>query len=102
MDAAYISFLPMTMTGGIWPVSVNGGEPEIRAGNDTASLRFVTPGLFAVVWISLRSGRDVSESDTLEGPPVAVVSESTAIGRVTTRSAAISDSPLRIARSSAW
>jgi predicted permease len=76
INAAYISFLPMTMTGGIWPVSVNGGEPQIGAGNDTASLRFVTPGLFAALGISWRLGRDVSESDTLEGPPVAVVSES--------------------------
>ena len=74
-SAAYISFLPMVMGGGIWPVSVN-GEPVIRDRSQTASVRFVTAGFFAALGIPLHRGRDVSELDTLDRPFVAVVSES--------------------------
>ena len=74
-DAAYVSFLPMVMRGGIWPVAVN-GEPEDRAENATASLRFVTPGFFATLGIPRLLGRDVSEADTRASPLVAVVSDS--------------------------
>ncbi len=44
MDAAYITALPMTWGGGIWPVEVNGSS-QIRTEGTSASLRFVTPGL---------------------------------------------------------
>ncbi|MBL8221145.1 MAG: FtsX-like permease family protein, partial [Bryobacterales bacterium] len=74
-SAAYISFLPMTIGGGIWPVSV-GGLTVSRAENHPASLRFVTPGFFTTMGISLRAGRDVSESDTRDKQYVAVVSRS--------------------------
>jgi putative ABC transport system permease protein len=73
--AAYISYLPMTMTGGIWPAVVNGDERN-RSGNSGASLRFVTPGFFSTMAIPLRTGRDVRDSDTADRPLVAVVSES--------------------------
>ena len=76
-SAAYISFLPMTMTGGIWPVSAEGKQAELgRSGSHTASLRFVTPGFFATLGIPLHRGRDVRESDNLNAPFAAVVSES--------------------------
>lgn len=76
-SAAYISYLPMTMTGGIWPVTVDGNPVEVqRAGPHQASLRFVTPGFFATLGIPLHRGRDVGESDTLDAPFAAVVSES--------------------------
>jgi predicted permease len=74
-SAAYISFLPMVMRGGIWPVAVPGG-PQDPADLQKASLRFVTPGFFAALAIPLHRGRDVSESDTRNSPFVAVVSES--------------------------
>jgi predicted permease len=73
--AAYISYLPMTMRGGIWAVSLD-NKPVDRAGTSTASLRYVTPGFFSTLEIPLRRGRDVRESDTQESPYVAVVSES--------------------------
>jgi predicted permease len=73
--AAYISFLPMVMTGGIWSIQAE-GEPRESQTQHTASLRFVTPGFFDVMRIPLRRGRDVSESDAGEALPVAVVSES--------------------------
>jgi len=76
--AAYISFLPMVMHGGIWPVSIDGQPQDLTRGGDshTASMRFVTPGFFAALGIPLLRGRDVGESDTIDRPYAAVVSES--------------------------
>lgn len=73
--AAFISFLPMEMTGGIWPVVMHGDEAVREAGN-AASLRFVTPGFFATLAIPILRGRDVEQSDTFDRPFVAVVSNS--------------------------
>ncbi len=73
-NAGYISFLPLAMRGGIWPVGVP-GAPEDEA-PDTASLRFVTPGFFASLDIAVEAGRDVSNADTEETQMVAVVSRS--------------------------
>jgi predicted permease len=74
-DAAYISFLPMVMGGGIWPVEIKGKPQELTA-RQLASLRFVTPGFFSIMNIPLLMGRDVSEADTRQAPFVALVSES--------------------------
>lgn len=74
-SAAYISFLPMVMRGGLWSAAVPGG-PQDPAELQKASLRFVTPGFFASLGIPLRRGRDVSLYDTSTSPYVAVVSES--------------------------
>lgn len=72
---AYTSFLPMVMRGGIWPVTIE-GQPHGEAGFRLASARFVTPGFFATMGVPLVMGRDVSDSDTLDRPLAAVVSES--------------------------
>jgi predicted permease len=74
-DAAYITALPMTWGGGIWPVLVD-GRSQIRTAGNSASMRFVTPGLFSTLGIPIKSGRAISESDTADRPYVAVVSES--------------------------
>ena len=74
-NAAYISFLPMVMGGGIWPVIFD-GESETREGDNTASMRFATSEIFATLGIPLRLGRGFEATDTLESPFVAVVSES--------------------------
>jgi predicted permease len=75
-NAAYVSFLPISMGGGIWPVSVN-GEITTRANiNQNASLRYVTPGYFATMGIPLKQGRDIEQSDGRGKRYVAVVSES--------------------------
>jgi predicted permease len=73
--AAYITALPMAWGGGIWPVQVN-GQSDIRTEQNSASMRFVTPGLFSTLGIPLKRGRGISESDTGDRPYVAVVSES--------------------------
>jgi putative ABC transport system permease protein len=75
-SAAYISFLPMVMRGGIWPVGVDGDTVLDRSEQHTASARFVTPEFFSAMGIPLLRGRDVSESDTIDQPFVAVVSQS--------------------------
>ncbi|HEY4229466.1 MAG TPA: FtsX-like permease family protein, partial [Thermoanaerobaculia bacterium] len=75
-SAAYISFLPMLMRGGIWGVTLE-GRPEIPTSRaNAASLRFVTPGFFETLGIPIRLGRDVRETDTHDVPFVAVVSDS--------------------------
>lgn len=74
-SAAYISFLPMTMRGGIWPVSVN-GEPNVQRNQNSSSLRYVTPGFFQTLAIPMHAGRDFTDADTADEPAVAVVSES--------------------------
>jgi predicted permease len=80
--AAYVSFTPFTMRGGMWevltttpdPTNLGGfaAPPDVRR----ASMRFVTPGYFETIGIPLRQGRDISVTDSLETPGVAVVSES--------------------------
>ena len=73
--AAYISFLPMVMRGGIWPVVMNGAEAT-RSSANTASLRFITPQFFSALQIPVTLGRELDESDDDSRPNVAVVSES--------------------------
>jgi putative ABC transport system permease protein len=72
--AAYTSFLPMVMRGGIWKVQLPGDAPQDDA--KRASLRFVTPGYFDTLGIPLRAGRDVTDGDRVDAPFVAVVSDS--------------------------
>jgi predicted permease len=75
-NAAYATGLPMAMSGGIWPVSVD----NVKTSRDKAgaSVRYVTPGFFATLGIPLRRGRDIRDSDTARQPYVAVISESLA------------------------
>jgi putative ABC transport system permease protein len=73
-SAAYVTGLPMVMTGGIWKVVPEGETPE--PDRSSASSRFVTPDYFKTLSIPLRAGRDVRDDDDLNKPLVAVVSES--------------------------
>ena len=83
-SASYISFLPMTMRGGIWEVlstirdesSPGGFVPLDPKQSYSASIRYVMPKFFETLGTPILNGRDVSMSDTLESPFVAVVSES--------------------------
>ncbi|MET0620571.1 MAG: ABC transporter permease, partial [Thermoanaerobaculia bacterium] len=75
VDAGFISFVPMTMGGGIWAVGEE-GQPEDAVNSRVASLRFATPGYFTAIRIPLLAGRGLAEADTLASPRVAVVSQS--------------------------
>ena len=72
--AAYTSYLPMTMRGGVWPVVVP-GRPESTGDIDNASARYITPDYFRVMEIPLKSGRRFEETDSLQAQPVVIVSE---------------------------
>lgn len=72
--AAFTSFLPMVMGGGI--VNVRAGDQIDPSAADSASRRYVTPGYFETLGIPLRAGRDVEPRDSMESEMVAVVSES--------------------------
>ena len=70
--ASVTSFRPMgDFRGGMWKPIVNGQDSKVHA-----AARFVTPGYFASMGISLVRGRDVMDSDHTRTQPVAVVSES--------------------------
>jgi predicted permease len=73
--AAYTSFTPMIMRGGIWAVEMPGLTPNDSEPH-SVSLRFLTSGYFDALGIPLKRGRDLSDSDTFDSPFVAVVSES--------------------------
>ena len=72
--AGFVSFLPMTMPGGIFPVALPGEQAQISG--RVASMRYATPDYFAAMGIPLRRGRDIRETDDLHQPMVAVVSQS--------------------------
>ena len=74
--AAYITGLPMVMTGRVTGVTIPGREGSAEFRGEVASIRFVTPGYFRTMEIPLLRGRDVEEGDIRGRTPVAVVSES--------------------------
>lgn len=74
-SAAYVSGVPMAMSGGIWPVTVP-GQPTEPGATSNASLRFASPGFLETLGIPLQRGRDVAETDRANQPFVAVVSAS--------------------------
>jgi predicted permease len=74
-NAAFISSVPMVWRGGIWPVGLTGEVLERRDDN-TASMRYATPGFFSTMQIPVLAGRDVSDNDTFRTQHVAVVSQS--------------------------
>ena len=79
-SAAFISFMPMSsFRGGMWPVSIKGdgdAASDVRAANNVAAIRYVTPGFFRTLGTPLTRGRDIEDGDTQDRPYVAVVSES--------------------------
>jgi putative ABC transport system permease protein len=78
--AGFISFLPMsTFRGGLWPVSVPGdagSTDDTRTANNVASLRYVTPGFFQAMGMTLKRGRALDDADGQGRQFAAVVSES--------------------------
>jgi predicted permease len=75
-SAAFISGLPMIMTGIITEVMVPGHDSLHRRAGGGVSHRWVTPQYFRAMGIPIHRGRDVQDADTRDRPWVAVVSES--------------------------
>jgi predicted permease len=73
--AAYTSFLPMVMRGGLWPIDIP-EQPQDPSNREYASLRYITTGYFSTMGIPLLEGRDVVETDTQDAPKIAVISRS--------------------------
>ncbi|MEO5762965.1 MAG: ABC transporter permease [Vicinamibacteria bacterium] len=73
-SAAYVTFLPMVMRGGIWDVTFPGRASANS--EDKASMRYVTPGFFQTLGVPIHQGRDMNAFDTADAPAVAVVSAS--------------------------
>lgn len=72
--AAYTSYLPMTMRGGVWDVTIAGrATPQGRTEN--ASARFITPEYFRAMGIPVMAGRIFDDSDSPASRPVAIVSQ---------------------------
>src|SRR4029078_2984352 len=72
---AYTSYLPFTIRGGVWDVTVPGRVlPKGRVEN--ASSRFSSPRSFRAMNIPLIAGRRFEESDSMQSLPVAIVSQS--------------------------
>ncbi len=74
--AGCVSFLPLTMGGGIFPVWLEGQPRDTSRVSLNAMYRIATPGYFSAMGIPLISGRDFGEEDSLDKPRVAVVSAS--------------------------
>ena len=73
--AAYTSFLPVAMGGGIWEVKLP-GETHDKALARSASLRFITDDYFRTMGIPVLEGRGPTGVDLQNSLPVAVVSQS--------------------------
>jgi len=74
-SAAYVSFLPIVLKGGVQPYTVE-GHPFPPAEFHNAYVRFATPDYFSTLRIPLLEGRDIRESDSADRLFVCVVSES--------------------------
>jgi predicted permease len=74
-SAAFISGLPLVVTGLVTGVEVAGQDPR-RARTDGASHRWITPQYFKTMGIPHVGGRDVEPADTSSRAWVAVVSAS--------------------------
>jgi predicted permease len=74
-QAAFVSALPLTLRGGVWPVYYP-GQPAIP-GRQTQSclVRIITPKYFDVMGIPLIAGRTFDDRDNLKGELAAVVSQ---------------------------
>lgn len=74
--AAYITGLPMVMTGRITGIAIPGREVTPGFRNEVVSVRFVTSQYFRTMGIPLVRGRDIEDGDVRGRVAAAVISES--------------------------
>ncbi len=72
--AGYVSFLPLTMRGGLFPIWVEGQPRERLHTSMDAMFRVASPGYFSAMSIPLLSGRDFGDQDSLDLQRTAIVS----------------------------
>jgi putative ABC transport system permease protein len=77
-SAAGISALPLSMSSRSTGIGIEGEPPPAPGQVHLVDNRSVTPGYFSTMGIPLLSGRDVAWTDTPDGPPVIVISETMA------------------------
>ena len=76
IDAAAIaSALPLTQDTSTYNVQIEGQAPTRGTGEPTAMYYQVSPGFFHTFGARLVAGRDFTEADTADRPPVAIVNE---------------------------
>jgi predicted permease len=67
------------LSGGAWANRVRSDAPGSPTGQEASSLmNFVSPGYFSAMRMTLRAGRDISDTDTPTSPPIAIVNETAA------------------------
>ena len=74
--AAFITGLPMVVTGLITGIEIPGQDPRAAGANSAASHRWVTSQYFRTMGIPLHRGRDIEDTDSADRAWVAVVSGS--------------------------
>ncbi len=77
-SAAGISALPLSMSSRSTGIGIEGEPPPAPGQAHLVDNRSVTPGYFSTMGIPLLSGRDVAWTDTPNGQPVIVISETMA------------------------
>lgn len=78
-SAAATSDVPLGAGGaGSWPIQVEGQPPQPLAQQPIVAAEEVTPNYFATLRIPILRGRDFSDADTSESPPVVLVNEAMA------------------------
>ena len=92
--SGFINLLPLHLWGRNGNVSIEGRAPDAPGREPFAELRVVTPGYFHAMGIGMKRGRELSDADTSQSQPVAVINETLAtkyfggedpIGRKTNR-----------------
>jgi predicted permease len=74
-QVAFVSALPLTLRGGVWPVYYPGQSPIPGKQAQSCLVRTITPRYFDVMGIPLIGGRTFDDRDTLKGELVAMVSQ---------------------------
>ena len=76
--AGFIQFLPLQDWGWNGNFTIDGHPPLSASRQPLAELRYVTPDYFAAMGIPLIKGRDLSDRDTPDTPPVCLINETLA------------------------
>jgi putative ABC transport system permease protein len=76
--AGAISYLPLGGGENVGSFDVEGGPPVVPGNEPKAERRWVTPGYFAAMGISIRRGRVFTSRDSADQPSVVVINETLA------------------------